>query len=164
MLDFISPKFPRELVRPTALWRKGESHVMGAVNNYTIGRYRHLIPYTHLEKVCLEYGEEGHGPARQWSPSGGSNPGCSCGRSLSWFVHFCVNCGDFFIRDFSSPKFCAFYATCWNCLPSLPWAYCLDHGVKDPQFAYSEFPPIGLNPRKWTDDDLREAGIDVFEF
>jgi hypothetical protein len=154
VLDVISDRVPKELIRPRELWRPGKSHVMGAVNNYVIPHY--LIPYSHEVKICREYGDNDKHQAGRRSVNG--MPGCSCGRTFSWFGKFCLSCGDFFLQDFHDKRFCAFWATCYNCLSELPWEYCLDHGVKDPVFV--EHLPTGANPRKFTDEELK----DVFDF
>ena len=152
MIDIISDRVPKELIRPKELWRPGKSHVMGAVNNFTIPRY--LVPYSYDQKICREYGDEGHKPGKKVN----GLPGCSCGKTFSWFSHFCLMCGDFFLQDFHDKRYCTFYATCWDCTQKLPWEYCLDHGVKDPWF--TEHLPMGANPRKFTAEELEN----VFDF
>ena len=89
-------------------------------------------------------------------------PACgNCDRILPWFLHQCVSCGDFFIRDFLSAKFCSLYPHCFDCLPRLSWAYCPDHAS---YFATTfhgdvdaEYPPTGINPRKYTEEELANA-------
>jgi hypothetical protein len=154
MLDFISDKLPREIVKPKSEWRSSATglHVMGAVDNFNFHQKQHLIPVTHLRKICFTMGAEGHEP--------GSNKGIpACKRDggvFPWFSHYCVRCGDFFLRDFYDPRFCAFYATCWDCLPQLPWASCTDHYGYDPS-NYKTAPPVGLNPRKYSEQEIADA-------
>lgn len=154
MLDTISSKVPREIVRPTELWRPGKSHMQGTVNNFTIPSY--LIPFSYESRICRLYGQDDSHVAGKRSVNG--LPGCSCGRTFPWFGHFCLGCGNYFLQDFHDKRYCAFWATCWDCTQLLPWEYCLDHGVKDPMF--KEHLPTGANPRKFTDEELEN----VFDF
>lgn len=152
LMEYINvDALPKELVRPRDKWRfNEEGHVVGAVDNFRIPRY--LVPVTHQRRICYSMGSDGHeiGSVR-------GIPGCATdGAVWPWFSHFCLLCGTFFIRDFIDPRFCTFYATCYDCLPKLPWASCPTHysGYPDPA---KTSPPKGLNPREYSEQEIADA-------
>lgn len=153
MLDYLSDKLPQELLRPKSEWRPSATglHIMGAVNNFNLEPRQ--IPVTHLRKICFTMSAENHGP----DLSRGI-PLCKEDDAVyPWFSHFCLSCGEFFIRDFVDTRFCAFYAHCWNCLPKLPWDYCADHYGLPPEKKHTILSPLGMNPKKYTDEEIADA-------
>lgn len=152
-LEHVSDKIPKELIKPRKFWHSDGSHIVNVIN--LSGHARQYIPLVYQDRFCYSMGQEGH----NGTATTGSIPICGgCRRPRPWFGHFCVGCGDFFIRDFADPRFCNLYPTCWNCLPELPWASCPDHGPRSDSIYYALVaPPTGLNPRKFTPEELADA-------
>jgi len=150
-----SDLIPQEFIKPKEFWH-GRSH---CVNIKPLWMHSQ-VPVTHSRKVCPSMGREGH--------SGSANIGIpSCGTCRGvylWFTHYCRGCGVFFIRDFYHPAFCDLYPVCWDCLPQLPWSHCPDHSNATSRLSDLTVEPIGLNPRKFTTEELQQAGINVFSF
>lgn len=156
MLDItkVSDRLPPELINPRKHWNlTNPAHVMNVVILQP-AVWHEYIPRTHRDKICFSMGKEGH---NEPTKSRGGLPCCGgCGKPYPWFSHFCVGCGEFFIRDFFSPQFCSLYPTCWDCLPELPWSYCPAHGDNELRFR-EVMPPAGLNPRKYTQEELDDV-------
>ena len=149
----VSDKIPRELIKKQEFHRNAGSHVFNVIT-YTPPEF---IPYIYQQKICFSMGKEGH----EGTTHNGSIPLCGgCKKPRQWFGHFCAGCGDFFIRDFYDPRFCDYYPTCWDCLSELPWAHCPDHFYANSIFAHLEVAPAGLNPTKFTQEELDN----VFDF
>lgn len=88
-----------------------------------------------------------------------------CDKPKVYNSHWCLGCGEFFIRDFIDTRFCPAYPHCWNCLDKLKWDYCPDHAMPNHvEFAENGdttiLAPVGLNPKVYTEEDLK----DVFDF
>jgi hypothetical protein len=87
-----------------------------------------------------------------------------CKKVVPWFFYKCVICDQYFIQDFRHPKFCAFYPTCWQHTLELPWEFCGEHRphVLGGTRLNMIVEPIGLNPRKFSDEELANVfeGID----
>lgn len=148
----VSDKIPKELIKERRFWHSHGSHILNVVNLQP-AVWNSFVPLTHRNLICFTMGVEGH----EGFASSGGIPICGgCRHPRSWFSHFCVSCGDFFIRDFYSPKFCDLYPVCWDCLPELPWASCPDHGSKNTRFL-KVVPPVGLNPHKFTKEEIDDV-------
>ena len=88
-----------------------------------------------------------------------------CDKPKVYNSHWCLNCGEFFIRDFVDTRFCPAYPHCFNCLDVLRWDYCPDHAM--PQHVeWAEngdttiIRPVGLNPKNYSREELDS----VFDF
>lgn len=89
-----------------------------------------------------------------------------CDKPKVYNSHWCIQCGEFFIKDFIDTRFCSAFPFCWDCLDDVPWdEYCRDHALP----AHVEFsengdttiiPPVGLNPKVFTAEELEN----VFDF
>lgn len=125
--------------------------------------YRENLCFGYLSPMNLKHDYSSDGSP--WTLSNSNNGCCTVCDGL-WYtnLHRCVLCDDLFIRDFFDPKFCLFFPTCWSCLPKLPWAYCVNHtptGVVAQLFKKTK-PPIGKNPKKFTQEELDD--FDIFSF
>lgn len=151
-LDRVSDKIPKELIKERKLWHSHGTHILNVVI-LNPGIWNNYVPLTYKSKICFSMGEEGH----EGSRSCGGIPCCAgCYKPYSWFSHFCVGCGNFFIRDFYSPKFCELFPVCWDCLPELSWAYCPDHRTANTG-TREVVPPVGLNPIKYTQEEIDDV-------
>ena len=88
-----------------------------------------------------------------------------CDKPKVYTSHWCLNCGEFFIRDFVDTRFCSAYPHCWDCLGELNWDYCPDHAMPNHvEFAENGdttiTSPVGLNPKVFTVEELEN----VFDF
>lgn len=88
-----------------------------------------------------------------------------CDKPKVYNSHWCVSCGEFFIRDFIDTRFCPAYPHCFNCLDKLKWDFCPDHAMPSHvEFAENGdttiLPPVGLNPKVFTAEELEN----VFDF
>jgi len=88
-----------------------------------------------------------------------------CDKPKVYNSHWCINCGEFFIRDFIDTRFCSAYPHCWNCLGELRWDFCPDHALPN-HVEWAEngdttiIRPVGLNPKVFTAEELEN----VFDF
>lgn len=152
-LDRVSDKIPRELIKERKHWHSHGTHVLNVIILIP-GVWNDYVPLNFKSLICFSMGQEGH---ETNGTSRGGIPCCGgCNKPYPWFSHFCVGCGEFFIRDFFSPKFCELFPVCWNCLPELPWAYCPDHRTAS-DGAREVIPPYGLNPVKYTQEEIDDV-------
>lgn len=143
-------------------FRPGAAHPVGLLNSWEYRSYWN-IPIAFRDRICHGYRREETAAHNGYSSVNGV-PRCNtCRKPPFWSLHYCVSCGVLFIKDFSDSRFCNLYPHCFDCLPKLSWAYCPDHtpAFLVPIFQIrtdpTEFAPIGLNPRKFTDEELADA-------
>lgn len=108
---------------------------------------RDRIPYTHTHKMCK----------CPDSYAGGTENRnhllyhLDCGKLLRWQGMYCTVCKQYYIKDFrTSNSGCARHHKCWDCLQSTE--ECCELAVRHGLPPYYE--PIGVNPRKYTDEEL----------
>lgn len=144
----ISDKIPVNFVKPKRLWRNDGHHLVNPV------KYRNLpeeFDYRIRSRLCFNVGANGHEPGFVRRI-----PGCeTCDGVYHWFAYFCVACGKEFVRDFRDYRHCSLFPTCWDCTQQMPWDECPDHKhTKEFYLKMPAFPPVGLNPKTHTKEEL----------
>lgn len=86
----------------------------------------------------------------------------TCGKPLFTYIYRCNSCHVIFIKDFGYTNWCLCNTYCWDCMSELRPARCTYHSNSDRN---SIWEPVGLNPKKYSDDDinatLEELGLDI---
>lgn len=122
--------------------------------------YRDRLCFSYLFPSTLRHNYASDGAP--WTLSSSENGRCLICRGLYYSnLYRCIFCDDIFIRDFYSPKFCMFLPNCYDCLPRLPWAFCPAHTRQGFPSSLKEIPPLGLNPKKYSKEEL--DSFDIFE-
>lgn len=165
--EFVEFHYPENI--PTAVrgkpirWRRS-AHVGGLFKLQTSWD-KDAIPLRYQELLCY-----GSMPTNVDKHSGFTKKRgivicAECDKPKVYNSHWCVSCGEFFIRDFVDTRFCPAYPHCFNCLDKLRWDYCPDHALPN-HVDWAEngdttiVRPAGFNPRIYTREELDS----VFDF
>ena len=120
---------------------------------------KYSLPYSIQHRVCMcEDPTWGKSPY-SWVPYCGK-----CNKPMRWLVEKCRaedGCGEFYIRDFMHDGRCIRprCQLCWNCFQKLGKR--CDHTYRGLGWKHNIIqPPAGLNPRKFSKEELEN----VFDF
>lgn len=161
--DKVLGKFPH--------FDENHAHPTGLIDWWEAREYWN-IPLQYRDKVCHGYRREESKSHKGYTNRSGIPVCATCGKPPAHLIFYCFNCGELFIKDFRDTRFCALYPYCYDCLSELSWAFCPDHTVRLTASFYklmdnpTIIPPIGMNPRKFTEEELRDAFDDesLWEF
>lgn len=130
------------------------------MNHPRIDLDRYIVPLfsslpLQFQHKCCHCGDYKAGPSTYPRP-----PHCrNCGKFVRWFFKRCVVCEKVFLQDFRTPEFCTFYPTCWEHTQGRePCDY---HTNSLGGIGAAYYPPLGLNPREFSEDELAGALDDL---
>lgn len=109
-------------------------------------RKKYLIPANLQQRVCMcdEPGSVDHTKPL-------INSCATCGKPFRWYVRICTDCGIYFIKDFRrKQRDCVRHAKCWGCMNTSAPCDC-----DKEQSTRQDFGPLGLNPKKFTREELK---------
>lgn len=113
-----------------------------------------MIPRSLQTKVCMC--KESSGVMRGATKQTMRMQSCKdCRKPFRWYVRRCTECKSWFIHDFYFAAYeCARHTRCWTCIQETePCADLLGKQVN----TIRDFGPLGLNPRKFTREELDSA-------
>jgi hypothetical protein len=88
-----------------------------------------------------------------------------CSKPLRWQLRICSSCKELYIADFRNPENCKYvqHQRCWTCLQNPDTKKCEDSCSYRTEVLV--VPPVGLNPKKYTkeeiDEAMKELGLDL---
>jgi hypothetical protein len=160
-------QIPEQVKGSPIIWPRS-AHV-GGLFNFHYSWNIDLIPAAYQDRLCY-----GNVPTNVDKHTGfervrGVVTCAECEKPKVYNSHWCICCGNFFIKDFIDTRFCPAYPHCFNCLPQLSWTFCPDHALPDHvEFAQSGnttlmlpagFNPIEIDPAELEDFINNELGI-----
>lgn len=111
-------------------------------------RLTKLVPTKFQSRVCMC--EEYHGVSSRYRRM---NYCAKCQKPYRWYLRRCVGCKEWYIKDFRIwAKECPRHSKCWDCIQGNR-CECLQ-AVDEPR--PGDFSPLGLNPKRFTSEELAE--------
>jgi hypothetical protein len=160
-VDFDYPEgIPEDFKGRPVVWRRSV-HVCGLFKPHYAWNID-LIPAKYRERLCygiIPTNIDGHA---SYERIRGHIVCGECELTKVYNSHWCLGCGNFFIRDFNDTRFCVAYPHCWSCLGQLSWDYCPDHSLPNHVKVVEEGKgttlvyPQGFNPKDYSDQEMKD--------